>query len=476
MRALIDWSYDLLSEEERALFRTLSIFAGGFTFEAAAAVCGVDGSDDIAVLDRLTSVVDKSLVQADVSPEGTRYRMLESTRQYARERLIEQGEFSAVALAHARAFLALAEKLDRLYDTTEDRKWRAQAGPEMDNCRAALEWVLTGDADVALGQRLAANMRWMFVHFAATEGRRWIRTALAATGPAIPDDVIGKLELADAQIDIVFMQHKASYEAAARAAEKLQRANDPAMVEAQRTAARGLMFLGSVAESEARLRQALVSAERFGLRKLKAAIFADLAILRQNVGDLDEARALFTQARELARAINPQSGMAFVTTNLAELEYRAGNMRVAVALSSEALAESRARGNTREMWFELFNLSAYLIALGEYGDARDYACEALRIARELEAGVLAALSLQHLAAVALFRDERYNDAAYLLGYIDARVAALEGVREYTEEQEYEKIVSTLRAHFGEEPLAKLMAEGSNWTEERAVSEATSVFK
>lgn len=296
MRALIDWSYDLLSDDERALFRKLSIFAGGFTLESAAAVCSTDAIDEMALLDLLTSLVDKSLVQAELAADGTRYRLLESTRDYAREKLAQRGEYPAVAQAHATAFLTLAEKLDGSYDTKPDRAWIMQAEPEMENWRAALEWSLTLSGDPMLGQRLAGSLRWMWYSFAASEGRRWVRAALATTDADTPASVIGRLELAEAHLDSTLAQHKAACDAAHRALERLQHLDDPAMVEALRLAGRSPVYLGRAAEGEVLLREALAFAEKFRMQKLRAALLADLASARRGAGDVIGARVFFNEA------------------------------------------------------------------------------------------------------------------------------------------------------------------------------------
>ncbi len=157
MRALIDWSYDLLSEQERVLFRKLAIFAGGFTLETASVVCGGGTLDELAVLELITSLVDKSLVQTEPSGSVTRNRLLESTRQYAREKLAEHGEDAEVARAHAAAFLALAERLESSYDTTQDNEWFAQVEPEIENLagRAGVD----ADGTAGRGAGSAAGLR-----------------------------------------------------------------------------------------------------------------------------------------------------------------------------------------------------------------------------------------------------------------------------------------------------------------------------
>lgn len=480
MRALIDWSYDLLSDDERALFRKLSIFAGGFTLETAAAVCTTDAMDEMALLDLLTSLVDKSLVQAELVADGTRYRLLESTREYAREKLAERGEDSAVAHAHASAFLALAEKLYRLYDSTPDRAWTMQAEPEMDNWRAALEWSLNGLGDIALAQRLAGTMRWMWYFFAASEGRRWVRAALETTSPAAPALVIGRLELAEAELDSTLAQHKAALAAAQRAHERLQEIDDADMGEAQRLAGRSPIFLGRAAEAEVVLDKALVCTERFRMRKLRAAVLADLAIAWRATGDIIKARVFFNDARVLARSLGAERVLSMVATNSAELEFEAGDTATATALASEALTAWHSQKNPRAAAVALANLSAYLITLGCYDDARDRARGALTAARDYQASVMVAFALQHLAAVAAFRAQDGNAAraasararaARMVGYVNAQLAALEAVREYTEQQECDKIMSALHGALADDELGKLIDEGGTWSEDQAIAEA-----
>jgi predicted ATPase/class 3 adenylate cyclase len=179
MRALIDWSYDLLSEQERALFRKLSIFAGGFTLESAVATCRDAAMDEITVFDALSSLVDKSLVHAEPTEDGTRYRLLESTRQYARERLDESGEYDAIARAHGAAFLAFAEELDRTWESELDRVWIARAQPELENFRVALAWAFGPKGDAFLGQRLTGMLSQVWTSHANEGG-----PSCGRTGPA----------------------------------------------------------------------------------------------------------------------------------------------------------------------------------------------------------------------------------------------------------------------------------------------------
>jgi predicted ATPase/class 3 adenylate cyclase len=476
MRALIDWSYDLLSDEERQLFRKLSIFAGGFTFETAAAVCTSDTIDEMAVLDLLASLVDKSLVQAELVVDGTRYRLLESTRDYARAKLTERGELPAVAQAHAIAFLELAERLRAAWRTTPDSAWNLQAEAEMENWRAALEWALTRRGDVSLAQRLVGNMRMMWRRFAASEGRRWVRAAIATTDAMTPDAVIAELDLTEASLDSLLNQYKASYDAADRALQRLVRLGDPDVVEAQLIAGRALVFLGKVTEAQALLHEALESATTLGLQKLKAFILMTLGGAQVETGDLVAAQASYTQALASARSAGAAVLMATITGNLGELKFRSGDAQSAIQLASEGLHDSHNRFVAVSAHL---NLSAYLIALDRYDDARPHAREALRLSRDVQSGVAVAFALQHLAAIALFTCAQNTNVqrdvlsrpARIIGYVNAQLAELEAAREYTEQQEYDKMTAALAKAFAGDELASLMPEGASWSEDQAVAEA-----
>lgn len=166
LRALIDWSYDLLDEKERAVFRKLAVFAGGFSFELAGAVAGA--GDD--VFDIVESLIDKSLVQVEEVDGEKRARLLESIRKYARDRLRERGEETETRRRHALAYLELAQDLAGRFESTPDALWTARARLDLDNWRAALQWSLDEGFDVDLGRQLAIALRARLV---AARAFRW---------------------------------------------------------------------------------------------------------------------------------------------------------------------------------------------------------------------------------------------------------------------------------------------------------------
>jgi predicted ATPase/DNA-binding CsgD family transcriptional regulator len=178
--AAIDWSYDLLDEPERILLRRLSVFAGGFTLEPAEAVCSGEGIDE--VLDLLSHLVDKSLLLAEEEGDEIRYRMLETVRQYGREKLEASGDLDPVSLRHAEYFLTLAEETETGLRGPNQVAYFRRLEEEIANFRAALSWALdrvepSGEL-AQLGLRLTVAL-WLFWNIqGSTEGHRWVEEAL----------------------------------------------------------------------------------------------------------------------------------------------------------------------------------------------------------------------------------------------------------------------------------------------------------
>ena len=186
LRAVIDWSWDLLGGAEQVLLRRLAVFAGGATLEAAEGVCagpGLAGPAADEVLDLLAGLVDKSLVvAAELDGGGVRYRMLETVRAYGAERLAAAGEDEALARAHAGYFLELAEAAEPELRRRDQLRWLARLAAERDNLHAALRWAIdSGEAATAL--RLAAALGWYwFLTSARAEALDWTGKALALPG------------------------------------------------------------------------------------------------------------------------------------------------------------------------------------------------------------------------------------------------------------------------------------------------------
>ena len=186
LRGTLEWSHDLLTEPEQVLLRRLSVFPGSFTLEALEAVCGAPPLERTALFDLLAKLVEKSLVVAEKTAAGTRYRQLETVRQFGSEKLHLAGEAGQLSAAHAAYFLAfaVAHNPERTMGVVIEQPKLLDR--EHDNLRAALSWACAHDPETAL--RLAANLwRFWFVRGHAVEGARWVERALAAApGPSRP--------------------------------------------------------------------------------------------------------------------------------------------------------------------------------------------------------------------------------------------------------------------------------------------------
>jgi predicted ATPase/DNA-binding CsgD family transcriptional regulator len=190
--ATIDWSHELLSEQEKILFRKLSVFAGGWTLEAAEEICSGDGLGEYEVLELLSSLVDKSLVVVVRGDEESRYRMLETVRQYASDKLIESGESGTLRAGHARFFLDLAEEAETELAGPEQPAWLERLEVEHDNLRAALEW-LAEEKEIERGLRLAASLlRFWWFRGHLIEGRAHLESLLGLSGTPVRDEVRAK--------------------------------------------------------------------------------------------------------------------------------------------------------------------------------------------------------------------------------------------------------------------------------------------
>jgi predicted ATPase/transcriptional regulator with XRE-family HTH domain len=480
MRALIDWSYVSLSRPEQHLFDGLSVFAGGCTLATATAVFPCDDSDELDMLDLLSSLVDKSLLVADLDADEPRYRLLEAYREYGREKLAMRCQYTVVARRHALAYLELAEQLMRAYDATPERRWDSQASPELDNWRAALQWTLAARGDVVTGQRLVGVLLRVWTTFAYAEGRRWVRTALELVDEQTPPTVAAQLYLVEAAIADDFSEHAAALAAGKRALVRYRDLGEVAgTVRALKAVGRSLVLLGRVAEGEPLLQEALTAARTLGDRMQLGGILECIALARSMDRDIAGARAHFADAVSNYTALGRENAAATVALNQAEAEFIADHAAAALELAADALMTFRTHGDLYSVTNCLGNMAAYLVALARYDEARAYAYEALELARELHLEVHVAWTVQHLAAIAARRPqssiETASDsrrrAARLLGFVAARLASLNVVDWYTEQQEYDRTLTGLRDAIDVAELATLMAAGAAMSEEQAIEEA-----
>src|SRR5882762_8353249 len=199
LRATLDWSYELLTEPERVVLCRLAIFAGGFTLEAARAVAADDEIGAPEVVDRVPNLVAKSLVTVEADGVRVRYRLLETTRAYLLEKLIQAGEFDAAARRHAERYRDLFESGEAEAETKPTDEWLAEYGPRIDNVRAALDWAFSpsGDASIGVALTIAAVPLWEQLSLLG-ECRERVGRALASLADADATSVRPRMQLSAA--------------------------------------------------------------------------------------------------------------------------------------------------------------------------------------------------------------------------------------------------------------------------------------
>ncbi len=472
MAAAIDWSYDLLSPQEQRVFERLSVFTGGCTLELAAPVCGDDEQVEDAVLDLLMSLVDKSLVVVDLDRDEPRYALLEPFRQYAREKLSAQHDEQTVLQRQAKALLAFAEQLERDFDSAADQV-RHALQEELGNWRAVLQWALMERGAKIIGQQLVGRLSVLWV-IVPLEGRRWVTAAQALSDDGMPASVRAALNFADAESARSLREFERQLTSGRRALVDFQAVGDAVgMASAQNLICAGLIMLRRTNEAKTLVRKTLSLAKRTGNRHLIAYAYRCLAFV---IGlQRPAARRCLAKALPLYQAANDRLVYAAVLSELGGAEF-GGDPELGLAHLREALSTYQECNDVLGVTRVLGELAFNLIELARYGEAKEYALEALSVARRQHLDFEILLNLDFLVAIAMLDAKRSPKASFdkwagvarALGYVDARLTLLGSARNEYVQAIYEKVIAALRESFDADRLAALMAEGAAMNEKEAV--------
>jgi predicted ATPase/DNA-binding SARP family transcriptional activator len=365
LRASIDWSYDLLCEAEQILMRRLAVFVGGWTLEAAEAVCSGGPVHEWEVLDLLTGLVEKSLVV--YQPDEDRYRLLETVRQYLLHSWPEEKAAEQTSRRHFEYFLALAEEADTRVTGAIRTDWLDRVEEEHDNLRAALQCTLATPAwnpdAKASGIRLAAAL-WRFWHVRGffREGLHWYAAALEDSS-----------------------------------------CHEPTPWRAKALTAAGSMatILGEYIKARAYLEEGLSVARAIDDKRSAGSLLHNLGMLAQHQGDLESARSFLTGSLLVRREVGDQFGVGSTLHHLAQIATEVGDYKEAVILHEENLSLRRQIGDRWGVAHCLSGLGTVLCLQEEYGQAYSLLQESLAIGYEMGDREGIAVCLHHLGWVAL---------------------------------------------------------------------------
>jgi non-specific serine/threonine protein kinase len=450
LRAALDWSHDLLSPEEQRLFRGLGVFAGGCTLAAAEAVCtdltprpsslrgkGVPSSTVVdesspfprteggrgvrsdAILDLLAALIEHGLLRREESADGEpRFRLLETVREYAAERLAASPDAEAARGRHAAYFVALAERAQTALHGPAQGEWLLRLGAEHDNVRTAIDWSLqSGQPAIAL-QLGAALWRSWEMRGLLSEGRRWLERALAAGDGASTD-----------------LRAKAFNGAGCLA-----------------------QVQGDYPGAAALLEQSLALRQELGDQSGAATVLNNLALVAVAQGDLAGGRALHEQCLAILRTRGDRRRIGQSLNNLALVVHQQGDDTRATALLDESLAIAREHGDTWEVAARLGNLAEVARRQGDLARATEQLTESTTLFRALgERGRLAECLVEFAALASAGR--QWERAARLGGAAAALRDALGAPAEPPERATQAATLAAVREALGEAACAALWSEG-----------------
>jgi predicted ATPase/DNA-binding XRE family transcriptional regulator len=432
LRTAIGWSYELLSSEEQYLFACLSIFVGGCTPEAVAAVCSEGEPDDNdlpVLLDQLGSLVDKNLVQAVTGPEGEpRFRMLETVGEYARDVLRSSGREEAIRSAHACYMVTMVEEFEPRLWGPEQVEWIARLAAEQENIRAALRWLLDGGDFLAAGRLLRRLHFFWWMRGQMVEAGRWA-AELLAHGDAVPPAAraVGHFVRGWAAIDL----------------------GDPV--------------------AEEHLREALGLARAEGDPWIQGHSLLGLGFLHPLHGDIEGGIALMWEGRRAFEAAGDEWGVGVALTGLSTLSVAGGKLDDARAFAEEHVQLARRMGDLRSTGHALDDLAMVALLREDSGRAVSLYRESIALCTEVGQVELVAYGLMGLAVVAA--GERPRRAVRLFGAAEMLREA-GGVAIWPARRTlYDHALATAREGLGETTFQTEWAAGRTLSRWQAIAEA-----
>jgi predicted ATPase/class 3 adenylate cyclase len=371
LRALIDWSYDLLSENERILLRRLAAFSGGWDLEAAEQVCSDENIKTDEVLDLLDHLVDKSLVVVEAGQgQETRYRCMETIRQYAREKLSERGESALNRNRHLAYFLKWVRDMEPGLRGPQQVELLNRLENEIDNLRAALEWAQ--DSEPEAGLRLASMLKW-FWHLCNLyeEGAGWLENLLASSKK--PGAEIDPLLTARSLSVLAWLSHWTG---------NIQ----TALTSLNESVELCKKYQGSIAD--------LITADNF----FSAGTLALMS------GDLSQAKILAEQSLALYQEYGNKFGVAETHSLLGGIAYFAGDFETASHWRKTGIVIRREIGDKDGLAFDLANNAGIPLSLGEYENVKQILTAAMEAGKETRNEFSLGLALAGFGVTYLFED------------------------------------------------------------------------
>ncbi len=387
LRALVDWSYELLQDNEKLLLRRLAVFVGGFDLEAGEKVCGTEPIEDFEVLDLLGSLVDKSLVMAEERDDGTRYRMLETIRDYAADKLKGDGdEAAAVAVRHNEYYFQLAVEARDGIDGPEQARWLKRLETELDNLRAAMSLALDGGVDPIISVKLAVQLQgfWILRGY-ITEGRRLVKASLEL--PAVQEFALARANAlyVGAALAVNQSDHAEALQMLETSLALHRELGDPENIAVTlSTLSTARLATGDTAGARADEVEAIEIFRQQGQRLNEVIALCNLGQIALHENDLAQAKADLAHGLELVAEIESPEIEGELELLLGEVELDAGAPAEAMQHFLRSLEVCREGADKRGEATALWRLGEVDLAADSYAAARPRLVEALRAFQSTE--------------------------------------------------------------------------------------------
>jgi len=467
VQATIEWSYDLLSEQERTVFRRLCVFAGGCTLEAAEAVCAGNGIEEGAVLELLSHLIDQSLVQMQEERSGgARYRLLEVIRQFGWEKLEARGEAIVLSRRHRDWYLGLAEQAEQELKGKQQGAWLDRLEAEQENVRAALRWSLE-QKEGEEAARISVLWPFWILRGYMSEGCQWLNRMLAA----LPDRTAPRAKVLWATSILTgrlgdFIRATSLLE---ESLEVWRTVGDKKQMGlALSTLGVGAQRQGDYEQATARFEEGLPLLREVGEKQWTAIVLSSLGLIALYQGNHERARTLCEESLALFRDIGDTRGIASVLTNLGMIHLEEGDDAQAARLCEESLALRHEMGDKGGSAHTLVMLGHVALSQRQYHQADIHYKDSLAICRDLGEKEGIALALEGLAGISAALGQA-RSAARLLGTAETLRDATGVALSPIDRAFNERTLASIRARLGEHVLQTERDEGRALTLEQALA-------
>ena len=471
LRALIDWSYSLLSDAEKTLFRRVAVFTGGCTLEAAEFVCG-EGGEELDVLDLMSRLVDKSLVISEESNGGIRYRRLETIRQYSRERFFEIEEVEEIRDRHLAYYVQSAKEIEIGLQGRARKLWAQRSEAEQENLRTAFEWGFNRHPESSL--RIASSMIFG-ISFGgySVRGFNWLRDsipAMEATLPGLPLALRATSLNALAFISISVGQERVAYEYAEQSIALYRQLDDKTgLASALLVASITLESTGKLVEAETALKEALVLAQSEANNFVISSILNTLARVTIRLhGDRQAAWALTEEALRFSNDVERASRVADVYEMRGTLAAFSGQYEEARLWFEKAMDAFREAGADFNILLNKSNLAHLERQLGHHQQALERYRETIMGFHEVGQLGAVAHQLECFGFLAL-EDDQNKRALKLFAAADALREKVSAPMTSEEQIYFEEQINVLRQKLDPQRFRQIWATGHALTMEQALA-------